>query len=298
MPAAAIQGAIKNIPSVSNMAATLQNAGALSFKFAVAIDVIAYQNNTISFEECIGSISINGLTFAAQTVAVGAIATVSSPIAIPVGFFAAIGIGVIGAIANKEYAESIGELMCNVAREQFKNLREFTISSNSFMGGECDPTHPFGKAATTYRIDPIVLDLNGDGITFGSATDGYAQFDLDNNGFKERAAWLNAQDGFLARDINGNGLIDDGSELFGDRTTLKNGKIAASGFEALKDLDDNNDGILDKLDKAFQTMKIWQDKDRDGITDEGELSSLADLSITSIWTCQEKCSQQTRNILN
>jgi hypothetical protein len=58
--------------------------------------------------------------------------------------------------------------------------------------------------------------------------------------------------------------------------------MATSGFEALKDLDDNNDGILDKLDKAFQTLKIWQDKDRDGVTDEGELSSLADLGITSL----------------
>jgi hypothetical protein len=131
------------------------------------------------------------------------------------------------------------------------------------------------------KVDPIALDLNGDGITFGSATDGYAQFDMDKNGFKERAAWLNNADGFLARDINGNGLIDDGSELFGDQTALKNGKTATDGFEALKDLDDNKDGILDKLDKTFQAIKIWQDKDRDGITDEGELSSLADLGITS-----------------
>jgi hypothetical protein len=150
-----------------------------------------------------------------------------------------------------------------------------------YLCDETDVTHPFGTAATMQKVDPIALDLNGDGITFGSATDGYAQFDLDNNGFKERAAWLNNADGFLVRDINGNGLIDDGSELFGDQTALKNGKTATDGFEALKDLDDNKDGILDKLDKTFQAIKIWQDKDRDGITDEGELSSLADLGITS-----------------
>lgn len=146
----------------------------------------------------------------------------------------------------------------------------------------CDMDNPYGKASTIHFVDPLVVDLDGDGITFSSAKDGYAQFDMDKSGFKERVAWLNNSDGFLARDINNNGIIDDGSELFGDRTALKNGGIAANGFSALQDLDDNKDGILDKLDKFFASLCIWQDKDGDGITDTGELTSLAAAGISSL----------------
>jgi len=84
------------------------------------------------------------------------------------------------------------------------------------------------------------------------------------------------------RDINGDGAINDGSELFGEGTTLSNGTKARDGFEALADLDENGDGIVDAADSGFASLKVWQDLNADGVTDQGELKSLSELGIESL----------------
>ncbi|VVM20787.1 hypothetical protein BSPWISOXPB_1859, partial [uncultured Gammaproteobacteria bacterium] len=65
---------------------------------------------------------------------------------------------------------------------------------------------------------------------------------------------------------------------------LSNGNKAANGFEALKDLDSNNDGKIDNQDTNFNNLKIWQDKNSDGKLDEGELLSLAQAGVKSLNT--------------
>ena len=106
---------------------------------------------------------------------------------------------------------------------------------------------------------PLVVDLDGDGVETVTA-EGGVYFDHDANGFKENSGWVGQDDGILVRDINGNGIIDNGTELFGNNSVLSSGEKAVNGFEALKDLDDNNDGIFDRNDKAWNEVKIWQDK--------------------------------------
>jgi len=128
-----------------------------------------------------------------------------------------------------------------------------------------------------------VLDLNGNGIATQDLSTGIF-FDYDGNGFAERTGWATSGDGILVRDLNSNGQIDNGSELFGDRTKLKNGQTAANGFAALADLDSNGDGKLDSQDSAWTELNIWQDLDSDGSTDAGELKTLSDLGIQSIAT--------------
>jgi hypothetical protein len=222
---------------------------------SVGYDVSAYSRKEIPIEQLIGSITITTITFAATSVLAG--------LAISGGAVgtAVAGVGTMLVLTSSILASTIGEektgrdiiASYNKIEDAMKTRKWQDKLNAMYLCEETDPTHPFGTAATMQKVDPIALDLNGDGITFGSATDGYAQFDLDNNGFKERAAWLNnAQDGFLARDINGNGLIDDGSELFGDQNgTERMVKCQQLALKHLKDLDDNKDGILDKLDKAF-----------------------------------------------
>ncbi|MCC6597672.1 MAG: hypothetical protein IT559_02655 [Alphaproteobacteria bacterium] len=70
-------------------------------------------------------------------------------------------------------------------------------------------------------ISPLVLDLDGDGIELtrlglGNAGSSAVYFDLDNDGFEQRTAWVTGGDGLLALDRNGNGIIDNQSELFGN----------------------------------------------------------------------------------
>ena len=133
---------------------------------------------------------------------------------------------------------------------------------------------------------PIVLDLNKNGIT-STKLDNTVYFDHDNNGFKEATAWIEKDDGLLALDKNGNGKIDNGSELFGNHTVSNTAygytdPKATNGYEALKTYDINNDNVIDEKDEIFSKLKIWKDENLNGITDEGELSSLADNNIKNI----------------
>ena len=105
--------------------------------------------------------------------------------------------------------------------------------------------------------DPLALDLGGEGFDL-TTVDGGVYFDLDNNGFAEKTAWVGAEDGFLVLDRNYNGNIDNGSELFGDQVWLSDGFVSVSGFDALKDLDSNGDGIIDVpvAKKALDMLEI------------------------------------------
>ena len=137
-------------------------------------------------------------------------------------------------------------------------------------------------SAATARVycDPIMLDLDGDGFNIETKKNG-TNFDLDNNGFAEKINWTR-KDGFLCLDLNGNGVIDNGGELFGDNTLLADGTKAKNGFEALAQYDSNGDGIIDKNDDVFDSLRIWVDSDGNGISSEGELKSLSELGIIGI----------------
>ncbi|MDR2220676.1 MAG: putative Ig domain-containing protein [Methylobacillus sp.] len=129
---------------------------------------------------------------------------------------------------------------------------------------------------------PIILDLDGDGVETTSVSNSGVHFDHANDGFAETSGWVGKEDGLLARDLNGNGTIDSGRELFGSETLLANGSKAANGFEALKQLDGNGDGVIDANDTAFSELRIWQDANSNGQADQGELRTLNDASVKSI----------------
>jgi hypothetical protein len=84
------------------------------------------------------------------------------------------------------------------------------------------------------------------------------------------------------RDINVDGLINDGTEMFGEATVLANGERAQDGFEALTDLDTNQDGIINSQDQTFNSLAIWRDANTDGVTNAGELLTLAQHDIASL----------------
>uniref|UniRef100_UPI002609BFB5 calcium-binding protein n=1 Tax=uncultured Campylobacter sp. TaxID=218934 RepID=UPI002609BFB5 len=147
-----------------------------------------------------------------------------------------------------------------------------------------DDRDPNEDLPETY--DPIVIDFNKNGVT-STRLDNTVYFDHDNNGFAEATAWIEKDDGLLALDKNNNGKIDNGNELFGNHTISNTAygytdKKATNGYEALKAYDLNGDNAIDEKDEIFNKLKIWKDKNSNGITDEGELSSLVDNNIKSI----------------
>ena len=130
---------------------------------------------------------------------------------------------------------------------------------------------------------PIALDLEGNGIqTLG--TDAQVNFDHNGDGFAERTGWVSPEDGLLAIDKNGNGTIDDGSELFGNNSKLANGELASNGFEALKEYDTNEDGTFDSFDDSFHMFRVWRDLNLDGVSQEFEMLTLEEAGISAIST--------------
>jgi hypothetical protein len=144
---------------------------------------------------------------------------------------------------------------------------------------------------------PLALDLNGDGVQTTTLADG-VQFDLLADGTPRQVSWLEKHDGFLALDLNNNGVVDSGAELLGTSTVLKNGQLAQDGWQALRDLDSNLDGVINAQDEAYLNLKVWVDGDSDGVTDTGELRSLADQGIQSISLVHDLSqTEQNGNIL-
>jgi Ca2+-binding RTX toxin-like protein len=136
-------------------------------------------------------------------------------------------------------------------------------------------------SAIPNRIDPLVIDLNGDGIQTSSKDSGVF-YDLDSNGLAEQTGWVDGNDGILAIDKNSDGIIEGGDEIFGDHTILSDGSTAPDGFTALASFDSNHDGKVDATDANFSSLLVWQDANQDGASSTSELKTLTQAGIQSI----------------
>ena len=134
-----------------------------------------------------------------------------------------------------------------------------------------------------YIYDPLVLDLDGDGIeTVGSRKLIGALFDHDGDGIRTATGWVKADDGLLVVDRNGDGIINDGTELFGDSTLLADGTKAKDGYAALHEFDSNGDGRVDAQDKHFNQLRVWRDLNQDGISQTNELFTLEQVGVKAL----------------
>lgn len=131
--------------------------------------------------------------------------------------------------------------------------------------------------------DPLVINLNNN---VASVSDQKFFFDIDADGEKEEISMLGKNSGYLSLDNNADGIINDGSELFGTQS--------GNGFKDLLAHDEDGNGWIDEADSIFQKLKIWT-------MDENGISTLIDLKkagIGAIYLGYENTEFSLKNVAN
>lgn len=141
-----------------------------------------------------------------------------------------------------------------------------------------------GSGGSGFPCTPIVVNLGNGGFSFTSPEDG-VMFDMCGNGVKNHFAWTEpgSEIAFLFLDRNGNGIVDNGTELFGDRTPQPpsedpNGYLALAVFDD-RALGGNGDGRIGPEDAVFDHLYFWIDANHDGESQTHELIRIRDAGV-------------------
>jgi Ca2+-binding EF-hand superfamily protein len=124
--------------------------------------------------------------------------------------------------------------------------------------------------------------LSGNGFSLTSPANG-VRFDIAATGSPMQISWTapGAANAFLVLDRNGNGVIDNGSELFGN-ITPQAASAHPNGFLALAQYDANGDGVIDASDPVYSQLRLWIDTNHDGVSQAEELHTLSEMGVFSI----------------
>ncbi|MDD5084396.1 MAG: calcium-binding protein, partial [Candidatus Moranbacteria bacterium] len=183
----------------------------------------------------------------------------------------------IGAIISPTFTNEVVHTTMNILEITYK-IDKFFITAGGIVQDVAHGVESAVKKVLKFFGTPLVLNLVGNDVRTTNLTSISPLFDMYATGTKVQTGWITPDEGFLVRDRNGNGMIDDATELFSDKTS----STATSAFAALAELDSNHDTLIDKNDAAFETLKVWVDKNSDGISQATELYTLSQLGIASI----------------
>ena len=169
------------------------------------------------------------------------------------------------------------------------HANEYNRHETFMVGPVCVPPYePPPRPDPPDENCPVILDLNQDGFHL-SGPDPAVSFDIDADGARDQIAWTRANDddAFLCLDRNQNGVIDDGRELFGYATLLRNGHPAQVGYRAVAELDSpeaggNGDGTIDARDRSYFSLCTWTDANRDGVSQKYEIQGLEESGVVAL----------------
>ncbi|MDA8962474.1 hypothetical protein N9H37_03870, partial [Congregibacter sp.] len=150
----------------------------------------------------------------------------------------------------------------------------FKDSSDYFVTG----IRGTGAASIQNSVPPIAIDLDGDGVEYLSREAGVV-FTDQVTGESVSTAWVAPDDAMLVIDANASGTVDEAREYIFTEWS----EDADTDMEAVAEVFDTNDNdMLDSGDVRWVEFAVWQDRNSDGVTDDGELMSLDDLGVDSI----------------
>lgn len=152
---------------------------------------------------------------------------------------------------------------------------------------------------------PIIIDTEHNGYKLTSAENGVL-FDIDADGDEDQVAWTrpDSDDVWLAMDRNGNGKIDNGSELFGDATPAyadQPDPTTSNGFEALKFAEgptygpSTADAVINQADAVFSRLLLWRDANHNGISEADELQPVSGSAVVAIDTKYKESRRRDRH---
>lgn len=144
----------------------------------------------------------------------------------------------------------------------------------------CNMVGEWSATTCTCTISPLLIDTRDANFSL-SAPESGPLFDMIPGGERERRSWPTRGVGFLVLDRNGDGLITDGSELFGSVTEQPPSEHR-NGFAALARYDLNKDQRIDSSDRIFGDLRLWLDDNSDGLSQTAELLPLAEFGIQGI----------------
>ena len=136
---------------------------------------------------------------------------------------------------------------------------------------------------------PIIIDVLGNGFAMTDEANG-VDFNFSGDDLLH-ISWTarGSDDSFLILDRNGNGTVDNGSELFGNLTPQPEPSpgIDRNGFNALAEYDEttnggNDDGRIDSNDSIFSSLRLWQDTNHNGSSEPSELHTLPELGLVTL----------------
>jgi Cadherin-like domain len=167
--------------------------------------------------------------------------------------------------------------------DEYSGSDPFTVRVTDAGGASVDAT--VAATHTSWPVSggggggcPIVVDLDGDGVELIAPSDSQVFEDVNGDGWRDRMGWVSSDDGFLALDRNGDGVIDGmkdisfAHDLAGTHTDL----------EGLCAHDTNGDGVISSDDSEWAKFGIWRDTNSNGIQEAGEFRTLDDLGVASI----------------